>query len=64
MTHIKKINEMALDTANQDIVDYAEKYGNEALGYAIADMIKNGELELDSSVAGTVWEYGGNTGNN
>ena len=52
-----------VNNGNKDIVDYASKYGNEALGYAIADLVRRGELTLSNEVANLVWEYGGNNGN-
>lgn len=44
-----------------DVVSYASRYGNEALGCALADMIKKGEIKLTSVQTTSLWEYGGNT---
>lgn len=56
------MNERPLQGGDKEIVDYAEKYGNEALGYAIRDLIENGEIRLNDKIAGLVWKYDGNTG--
>lgn len=44
-----------------DVVSYASRYGYEALGCALADMIKKGEIKLTSVQTTSLWEYGGNT---
>ena len=43
-----------------DITTYASRYGLEALGYALLDMVKNNELHLTSTDTTNLWEYGGN----
>jgi len=59
-----KVNENVLGQTEQDILDYAEKYGNEALGYAICDLIENDAYRFPEDLPGLIWEYDGNTGNN
>lgn len=56
------INESASRSNEQDILDYADKYGNEALGYAICDLIENSAYMFPEDLAELIWEYGGNTG--
>ena len=43
-----------------DVVTYASRYGFQALGYAIADMVRNNEIHLTSKQTSSLWEYGGN----
>ena len=43
-----------------DIVVYATRYGLDALGYALLDMVKNNEIHLTSTQTTSLWEYGGN----
>jgi hypothetical protein len=59
-----KVNEgVVIRPTEQDILDYAEKYGNEALGYAICDLIENSAYRFPEDLPGMIWEYDGNTGN-
>lgn len=44
-----------------DITTYANRYGDNALGCALLDMIKKGEIRLTSAQTTSLWEYGGNT---
>lgn len=47
--------------AINDVIDYAKRYGYDALGYAIEDMCKRRELDpMINSIACGIWEYGGN----
>lgn len=68
MAHIKnfkeynKVNESIVKNSDQEILDYAERYGNEALGYAICDLLKNGEYTFPEDLYKLIWEYDGNTG--
>ena len=43
-----------------DVITYAQRYGFQALGYAILDMIKNDEIHLTNEQTSSLWEYGGN----
>lgn len=43
-----------------DVITYASRYGFQALGYAIADMVRNNEIHLTSKQTSSLWEYGGN----
>lgn len=43
-----------------DLTEYANRYGYDALGYAILDMAKNNSLHITQKQATEVWEYGGN----
>lgn len=47
-----------------DVVVYATRYGLEALGYAILDLVKRDELHLTSKDTTNIWEYGGNVAQN
>lgn len=47
----------------EDIVEYANRYGYAALGYAIKDMVENNELNMTEAECEGVWEYGGYAGN-
>lgn len=47
-------------TAEGDFCEYAERYGLSALGYAIYDMIKKGDMEVNFDMANALWMYGGN----
>ena len=68
MAHIKKVddfhkvNESIVKNSDQEILDYAERYGNEALGYAICDLLKNGEYTFPEDLYQLILEYDGNTG--
>ena len=42
-----------------DIIDYAEKYGYEALGYALYQVAKNKDAEIDWDLVREIWEYDG-----
>lgn len=44
-----------------DVITYASRYGNNALGCALLDMIRKGEIRLTSAQTTSLWEYGGNT---
>ncbi len=44
-----------------DITTYASRYGDNALGCALLDMIRKGEIRLTSAQTTSLWEYGGNT---
>ena len=44
-----------------DIITYGTRYGYEALGLALADMIKNNEIHITNDNVNSLWEYGGNT---
>ncbi len=46
-----------------DLNEYASRYGFDALGYAILDMAKNDEIHLTQEQMRSLWEYGGNKGN-
>ena len=43
-----------------DLNTYASRYGLEALGYALRDMIRNNEIHLTNEQTCSLWEYGGN----
>ena len=43
-----------------DVIEYAERYGLDALGYAFREMVKSGEIKLTQQAAEYLWEYGGN----
>lgn len=43
-----------------NVITYANRYGLEALGYAIRDMVKNNEIHLTIRQTSLLWEYGGN----
>ena len=45
-----------------DIATYFTRYGYEALGYALAEMILNDEIHLTQKQTESLWEYGGNPG--
>lgn len=52
------------ETPKNDLIEYAERYGVEALGYAILNLCKENEFTPDWNLVNGIWEYGGNTGNN
>ena len=43
-----------------DITTYAERFGLDALGYALKDMIEKNEIILTDANTESLWEYGGN----
>lgn len=45
-----------------DVATYFNRYGYEALGYALAEMILNNEIILTQEQTESLWEYGGNPG--
>ena len=45
----------------RDLVDYAGRYGDEALGHAIRSLCESGELVPTARLARDVWEFGGST---
>ena len=47
-------------TAEDNFCEYAERYGLDAFGYAIYNMIKDGDMEVNFDMANDLWEYGGN----
>ena len=46
-------------TAEGDFYEYAEKYGLAAFGYAIYNMIKEGDMKVNFDMANALWMYGG-----
>lgn len=47
------------NTPQTDVVEYARKYGYDALGYAIVRMIDEGDFNPDWEFARKLWEYDG-----
>ena len=47
-------------TAEDNFCEYAERYGLADFGYAIYNMIKDGDMEVNFDMANDLWEYGGN----
>lgn len=47
--------------ARQEIIDYAERYGETALGHAFLGLVRNGEFVPQFGLATDIWEYGGST---
>lgn len=45
-----------------DVVCYNNRYGSEALAYALIDMLRNNEIHLTEKQTESLWEYGGNKG--
>ena len=43
-----------------DINEYATRYGLDALGYAVLEMVKNNEINFTQAQTEALWEYGGN----
>ena len=48
--------------ARQEIIDYAERYGEAALGHAFLDLVRNREFVPQYGLATDIWEYDGSTG--
>ena len=46
-------------TAEGDFCEYAEKYGLAAFGYAIYNMIKEGDMKVNFDMANDLWMYDG-----
>ena len=42
-----------------DVVEYASRYGLDALGYAFREMVKSGEIKFSNKNANDLWEYSG-----
>ena len=59
---IRENNDGNIETAENDFYDYAERYGFEAFGYAIYNMIREGDMKVDFDMANELWMYGGNVG--
>ena len=57
-------NENGSNTPKSDLMEYAERYGMAALGYAIYELIRTDSMDADWTLAENVWEFGGNDGNN
>ena len=49
-------------TPEGDFFEYAERYGLDAFGYAIYNMIKEGDMKVNFDMANALWTYGGNIG--
>lgn len=49
-------------TIIDDVVEYANRYGLAALGYAFMECVKSGEIRLTDPETEAIWEYGGNPG--
>ena len=47
-----------------DLITYANRYGLDALGYAVLEMAKNDEIHFTSKDTENIWEFGGNKGEN
>lgn len=43
-----------------DITAYGSRYGYDALGIALLDMMRNNEIHITQENACSLWEYGGN----
>ena len=59
---IRENNDGTRETAESDFYDYEERYGFEAFGYAIYNMIREGDIKVDFDMANELWMYGGNVG--
>lgn len=59
---IRENNDDTRETVESDFYDYAERYGFEAFGYAIYNMIREGNMKVDFDMANELWMYGGNVG--
>ena len=59
---IRENNDGNIEKAESDFYDYAERYGFEAFGYAIDNMIREGDMKVDFDMANELWMYGGNVG--
>ena len=46
----------------EDVLEYVERYGLKALGYAIYELVKQDELILDWDTINNIWEFDGNEG--
>lgn len=59
---IRENNDDIRETAESDFYDYADRYGFEAFGYVIYNMIREGDMKVDFDMANELWMYGGNVG--
>lgn len=59
---VKRLLKENESTPQGDVIDYANKYGYDSLGYAVVQMIKGGEFFPDWDFAQNLYEYGGNNG--
>ena len=50
-----------MDENGKDLVDYANRYGDNALGFAICELIASGEFKPSNELANLIWEFGGRT---
>lgn len=42
-----------------DVTTYASRYGYDALGYALLEMMRSDSVKITQEQAAELWEYGG-----